>query len=369
MDSTAFWQDLQARSERYWQRRREPLGALSLGTTPYWSVVIVGLPGVGKSTLLRHLVHPLPVPTGPTAWPVRVLTADPPILWTDTPGWTPERSALIQEALASAELCLWVTSPQLPPELAQQLRDWGRPVIQVLPWSSGEPPVPPPPAANCLATAVVRLFPVTQPVRLQWPDGRVETQAVPLPVDVGPVRTLLAEAWQQRTALTCVNRLLWMARREREWIAQKQQAPLPWWPLLLKALVVTLTPGLGLKLAVSWLADVGAVLWLSRCYRLPLTPYGLEKLVLALGLSSTLVAFGSGFIPDGEGLVALGGGFWGGLTAYGVQRVARRYLCQGATWAMDGPWCLLRRIQQQLTPGTPWHAWVSHCLQLVGNLS
>ncbi|MCS6782696.1 MAG: GTPase domain-containing protein [Gloeomargarita sp. SKYBB_i_bin120] len=369
MEQTTFWQDVQRCSDRYWQRWQNRLGTPPVGTSPYWSVVIIGRPGVGKSTLLRHLIHPLTLATGPTCWPVSVLTPDPPILWTDTPGWTPEQTPVIQQALVAADLCLWLVTPGYPPELEQLLRDWGRPVIRVVPWGVGDLSEPDPPLANCIATVVVRLFPGTQRVRTEWPDGRGEWSELPLPVDVSALQTLVSEVLQYRVAIRCVNQLLVLARREREWVAQQRQTPLPWGPVVVKALAMALTPGLLLKLAVSWLTDLWTVVWLSRAYQLPITRHGIERLVVALGLSSGAIGLASWAVWADGGFALFNASLWGALTGYGVQRVTRAYLQQGLAWAPDGPRTLLERIYRQLRPGNWLHTWVGHCLHLVGDLS
>ncbi|MCS7031611.1 MAG: GTPase domain-containing protein [Gloeomargarita sp. SKYG116] len=369
MDQVAFWQDIQARSQSHWQRWQAHLGAITVGATPHLSVAIVGRPGVGKSTLLQHLIHPLTLPAGATRWPVSVLTPDPPILWTDTPGWTPEQTPVIQQALAQADMCLWVVTPADTSELQALLQAWGRPVIRVVHWWAGEPPLWESPQANFIATVVVRLFPTAQPLRTQWPDGRVEWSEMTLPVDVAALQTLLADVLKYRAAIACVNRLLVMAQREREWLDQQRQIPVSWWPVVIKAVAVTLAPGLLFKVGISWCADLGITVWLSRRLHLPLTRYGIERLVMALGLSSGAVGLESWFAAGQGGFTVWGDGFWGGLTGYGVQQVARAYLQQGVVWASNGPQDLLQRIYRHLSPGSWLHSWVEHCLRLVNNLS
>ncbi|MEN9216061.1 MAG: GTPase domain-containing protein [Gloeomargarita sp. HHBFW_bins_162] len=358
MDQGGLWQAITAQSHAHWQRYQSWLGEVEITPANTLAIVIVGAPGVGKSSLLRQLIHPLPVPTGTTRWPVSIVTPDPSVVWTDTPGWTHEHAPVIHTALAQADVCFWVmTQPETAPsELATTLKNWGRPVVQIINLRGGEPPALPPAHGNFISTITVRLSPYSQPLRTEWPDGRVEWTAVTLPVDVTAAQTVLQHLLAQQPAIRCINRLMIMANRERQWAMQPGQTPILWAPILVKSLLLTLMPGGLWHLMVSVGTDLLTLLWLSRHWHLPITRHGIQRVVLALGFSSGSVA-----ILGLSNHLDMGGvshGLWGGITSYGLQRVARTYLSEGITWASDGPNQLLQQIYRQLTPGTWFHTWV-----------
>ncbi|MEN9214184.1 MAG: GTPase domain-containing protein [Gloeomargarita sp. DG_1_5_bins_55] len=363
MEQTAFWQAITTQSLAHWQRYQPWLGdESSLSPSHCLSIVIVGVPGVGKTSLLRHLIHPVPVVAGTTAWPMSILTPDPPLLWTDTPGWSSEQATVIQTALAQADVCFWVV-PHLetaPSELALTLKSWGRPVVRVVNRPGGEPMPFPPAQGNIIATVAVRLAPHRQAVRSEWPDGRVAWDTVDLPVDVTAVQTVLRHLLDQELPIRCVNRLTRMAIQERQWASKQGQTPLPWTPVLAKSLLLTFSPAAWVSVLLSLGTDLCTLVWLSRRLHLPITRRGIQRVLTALCVSSGSV----GLLGLSQGWWETGMlGLWGGLTSYGFQRIARTYLQQGITWAADGPAYLLQQIYTRLTPGSWLHTWVEHLLQ------
>jgi len=365
----SFWQSIEARRQAHRQRYQPWLGEVPVTPSPF-TVVIVGAPGVGKSTLLRQLLAPVAVPTGSTPWPVSICTAEPPVLWTDTPGWVSESAPMIQTALANADMSFWVvTQPDgSPPALHSTLQRWGRPVVKVINLRGGEPPALDPPQGNIIATVAVRLCPHPQPLRIEWPDGQVAWRTVTLPADITPLQTLWQALQPYQAAIRIVNQLHQMAVQERQWASQQAQTPIPWAPVLLKALVLALSPNAWLNGLLSLGVDLVTLVVLSRRLHLPFTRHGINRLLAALVISSVTASW----LGDGSefgGLMALGQGLWGGLTSYGVQRVARTYLQQGLTWQADGPDHLLQQIYQHLTPGTWFHTWVASVRQLPDDAS
>jgi len=369
MHLASFWQSIEARRQAHRQRYQPWLGEVPVTPSPF-TVVIVGAPGVGKSTLLRQFLAPVAVPTGSTPWPVSIGTAEPPVLWTDTPGWVSESAPMIQTALANADMSFWVvTQPDgSPPALHSTLQRWGRPVVKVINLRGGEPPALDPPQGNIIATVAVRLCPHPQPLRIEWPDGQVAWRTVTLPADITPLQTLWQALQPYQAAIRTVNQLQQMARQERQWARQQAQTPIPWAPVLVKSLVLALSPSSWMNGLLSLGVDLVTLVVLSRRLHLPFTRHGINRLLAALVISSVTASW----LGDGSefgALMALGQGLWGGLTSYGVQRVARTYLQQGLTWQADGPDHLLQQIYQHLTPGTWFHTWVASLRQLPDDAS
>jgi hypothetical protein len=362
MSDATFWQSIATQMHARTQRYPPGLAETFAPASEHLSIVIVGAAGVGKSTLLHHLLHPLSLATGTTPWPVSVFTPEPPVLWTDTPGWTSDHANVIQTALAQADVCFWVvTHPDLgAPELAAILKNWGRPVVRVVNLRGGESPPPPHAQGNIIATVAVRLLPQRQPLRREWPDGRVEWDTLTLPADVTPLQSLVSDLLTHQQAIRTVNRLRDMAAQERVWASQQGQTPIPWAPVLLKSLLLPLSPGGWVPLAVSLATDLVTLVWLSRRLHLPITRHGIGRVVTALVISTITVGFLE--VADGLEMGILGQGLWGGITSYGWQRVARTYLHQGMTWQADGPDHLLRYIYARLTPGSWLHTWIGEGL-------
>jgi hypothetical protein len=363
MGDASFWQSIATQRHAHAQRYQPWLGEGNGANAPF-TVVVIGAPGVGKSTLLRQLIHPLPLAAGTTPWPVSVFTPEPPVLWTDTPGWSSDQAPAIRCALEQADVCLWVvTEPDTsPPELGMMLKTWGRPVVKVIHVRGGAMPAFAPPQGNLIATVAVRLFPHPQPLRREWPDGRVEWDTVTLAADLTPLQTLVADLLTSQTAIRTVNQLQHLADRERQWAHQQGQMPVAWAPVLVKSLLLTLSPGGWLSLGLSLGTDLVTLVFLSRRLHLPFTRHGINRLLVALVVSSATAGW-LGEVGEWGGMMALGQGLWGGLTSYGLQRVARTYLQQGMTWQADGPDRLLRQIYQHLTPGTWLHTWVASLIQ------
>ncbi|APB34521.1 hypothetical protein GlitD10_2192 [Gloeomargarita lithophora Alchichica-D10] len=365
MEDAAFWQSIQVQCHAHAQRYQPWLGDL-VAPEPPFAIVILGAPGVGKSTLLRQIVHPLPLPAGSTPWPVSIFTQEPPVLWTDTPGWSSDQVPTIHTALAQADVGFWVVNQpdSSPPELVATLKNWGRPVVKVVNLRGGETPPSTPAQGNIIAVLSVRLMPYNQPRRQEWPDGRVEWDTVILPADITALQTLWHQLLTHQQAIRNVNQLLGMAVQERQWAEKQGQTPVFPAPVLVKSLLLTLSPGGLVSVLLSVGTDLVTLICLSRRLHLPITRQGIGRVATALVLSSATV----GFLGLGEGaemgMMALGQGVWGGITSYGLQRIARTYLQQGITWQADGPDQLLQHIYARLTPGSWLHAWVGSGLNI-----
>jgi GTPase len=205
------------------------------------------------------------------------------------------------------------------------------------------------------------------------PDGRVTLQRQPGPSQVQELKYKILDLLQREgKALMALNALIYADAAHRHIVQRKMELreqaadQLIWNAAVTKAVAVAVNPFTLLDMVSGAAIDVFMILSLARLYGLPLTERGavtlLQRIALGMGglaagdllthlsLSSLKGLLGAAapvtggatlvpYIPVATTQAALAG-----LCSYGIGRVTKTYLAQGATWGNDSPRSLAQRL-------------------------
>ena len=212
-------------------------------------------------------------------------------------------------------------------------------------------------------------------------DGRVTLQRHSGEPQVADLKLkILNLLHREGKALVALNSMLYADAAHSHIVSRKLEIrdhaadQLIWNAALTKAVAVALNPLTLLDMVSGAAIDVILILSLSRLYGLPLTQYGaaslLQKIALSMGsLTATdlLTNLGLSSLKGllGAAAPATGGASLvpyvpiattqatiAGLSSYGIGRVTKTYLAQGATWGADGPKAMVQTLLSSLDQGS-----------------
>ncbi|MGA1601512.1 MAG: GTP-binding protein [Prochlorothrix sp.] len=209
------------------------------------------------------------------------------------------------------------------------------------------------------------------------PTGQITIQRYPGEPQVTDLKLKLLDLLHQEgKALVALNSMLYADAANHHIVSRKMEIrdhaadQLIWNAAVTKGLAVALNPLTILDMVSGAAIDVVMILSLARLYGLPLTEYGavnlLQKIALSmgsltvtdlltnLGLSSLKGILGAAapatagaslgpYVPVASTQAAVAG-----LSSYGIGRVTKTYLAQGATWGAEGPKALVQTILASL---------------------
>jgi hypothetical protein len=217
--------------------------------------------------------------------------------------------------------------------------------------------------------------PAALPVRIEWPDGRVEQNWETPPAQIEPLQDALRVIVQQDgAALVALNALHSARQIEGEMVSQVAQLyadqadAIIWKFAKYKAAAVALNPIAGLDLAGGLLSDLVMIRTLARLYGFPITNHEAGQLwkailkssgtlllselgSLLLGAGKTTAALFS-LADSASGITALAGAMTAqasaaGYGSYAVGKAAKAYLERGCTWGPEGISTTLASILQE----------------------
>lgn len=363
-------------------------------------IATFGLVSRGKSAVINALVGKKVLETGPlhgvTQWPksVRWLPASGKlqIELIDTPGLDEiegeKRSEMAQTVVNQADLILFVVAGDITRteyQALQQLRHAQKPLILVFNKIDLYPEADQQAIERQLARlgglspdAIVRVAadPQPQPVRVEWPDGKVSQQWETPPVQITELQEKIWEILNQEgRSLLALNALL-QAKEAEANIARKtlklrqnEAENIIWNYAKYKALGVAINPVPLLDILGGTLVDLVMIRSLARLYGLPITSYEAGKLwktiftsagsllvtemvtssILGLGKVSSLSNLGDFTIYAGSALTQ---GSVAGYGIYLIGKAAQVYLEQGCSWGPLGPSTVIQAIIEQIDPQT-----------------
>lgn len=225
-------------------------------------------------------------------------------------------------------------------------------------------------------------------VREEWPDGRITYGWESPPPNVGALKTAIRTVVEREGELLLAFNALFQARLKEKAIAQKTITHLEtgaenngWQVIQLKAVLVALSPSLGLDLLMGFIADGLLIQRLAKLYGLPITNHNSKSLWRSLILSSGGLAIAeilsillAGEFPvaltpsDSFGASLMTALIQGCCAAWGSKQVntaARDYLETGCTWSEDGSDTIARSLLNAAGPGTLIHRFRTQLLSRI----
>ena len=214
-------------------------------------------------------------------------------------------------------------------------------------------------------------------VREEWPDGRINYIWESPPPNVDNLQSSIRTIVEREGELLLAFNALFQARLKEQAIAKKTTTHLEtgaenngWKIIQIKAVLVTLSPVIGLDLIGGFVADLWSVKQLATLYGLPLTNYGAQDLWRSLAISSGTLAIAEILsvvtISDQSFSVSLGLALLQGFcAAWGSQKVnkaARSHLEKGCTWTDTGSDTVARGLLDTAEEGTLLYRWRSQLM-------
>ncbi len=216
---------------------------------------------------------------------------------------------------------------------------------------------------------------VARPLRRA--DGSLGAELVPGPPQVAALKLKILEILHREgKSLVALNTMLY-ADDVNEHLVQRKMSirdssanQMIWKGVMAKALAIALNPVTVVDILSSVVIDVTLILTLSRLYGIPMTNQGavnllrqialcmggigVSELLANLGLSSLKGLLGLS-IPATGGValvpylsVALAQASVAGFASYGIGKVTKQYLANGASWGPQGPKTVINQILTSL---------------------
>ncbi|MEM9246651.1 MAG: DUF697 domain-containing protein, partial [Cyanobacteria bacterium P01_F01_bin.153] len=218
-------------------------------------------------------------------------------------------------------------------------------------------------------------------VREEWPDGRVAYSWESIPPNVDALKAAIRTIVEREGELLLAFNALFQARLKERTIAQKTTTHLEtgaenngWKIIQIKAVLVTLSPVLGLDLIGGLIADLWLIKKLANLYGLPLTNYSSRDLWRSVAISSGSLAIVEVLsavisITDQSFTVSLGlallQGFCAAWGSQNVSKATRNHLEKGCTWTDNGSDSVARNLLDTAVEGTLLYRWRSQLLDQI----
>ncbi|MGA1262631.1 MAG: DUF697 domain-containing protein [Prochlorothrix sp.] len=209
------------------------------------------------------------------------------------------------------------------------------------------------------------------------PDGQITIQRQPGQPQITDLKLKILDLLHREgKALVALNSMLYADAANHHIVSRKMEIrdhaadQLIWNAAVTKGLAVALNPLTILDMVSGAAIDVVMILSLARLYGLPLTEHGavnlLQKIALSMGSLTVTDLFTNLGLSSLKGLlsaaapatagaslapyvpVASTQAAVAGLSSYGIGRITKTYLAQGATWGADGPKALVQTILSSL---------------------
>lgn len=215
------------------------------------------------------------------------------------------------------------------------------------------------------------------PTAIRQADGRIKVQMTPGTPQVEDLKLKILQVLDREgKALIALNSMLYANEVNEQIVDRKMQIRdesadrVIWNGVIAKAVAVAVNPVTVLDIVSSAAIDVAMILSLSKLYGIPMTERGAvtllkniglamggitaSELLANLGLSSLKGLLGVA-IPATGGLaampylsVAVTQAGVAGVSTYGIGKITKVYLANGATWGAQGPKAVVTQILSTL---------------------